>query len=85
VDETLKAAWPHGVLPRLQQGDRAAANAAGKMGRALAMRAHPKSQVSAFLSMQQPSSGLCASYTPLNRLCGSSMVSSSHWRAESLA
>ena len=45
MDEAVDAAWGQGVLPRLKQGNRAAAIAAGKLGRALAMRAHSKSQV----------------------------------------
>ncbi len=45
MDEAVDVAWGQGVLPRLKQGNRAAAMAAGKLGRALAMRAHPKSQV----------------------------------------
>ena len=49
VDEAVSAAWGQGVLPALQQGSRAASRAAGQLGRALAMRAHPKTQVSLLL------------------------------------
>lgn len=45
MDEAVAEAWDEQILGRLQQNSKAAAVAAGRLGRALAMRGHPKSQV----------------------------------------
>ena len=46
MDTAVTKAWDQQILGRLQQNSKAAAVAAGRVGRALAMRSYPKSQVS---------------------------------------
>ena len=45
MDGAVDVARGQGILPSLKEGNKAAARAAGKLGRALAMRGHPSSQV----------------------------------------
>ena len=45
MDEAVTKAWDQQIVGCLHQNSKIAAVAAGRLGRALAMRGHPKSQV----------------------------------------
>ena len=61
MDKAVAKAWDQHILGRLQQNSEAAAVAAGRVGRALAMRGHPKSQVSV-VRASRPYAGVTLSW-----------------------